>query len=717
MPSAGERGARTGAPAQPAPPRAALLALICASALIALAAGAALAAGPAAAAARPAGAAARPAAEDTAGPSATAAEAESGTAVPLALSRCSRDNQDRSQCGTVRVPLDRSGALAGEVDLRVRLLDPKRGAPQATVIALAGGPGQAATPLLEQLVRGLGDGGRSRRVVTFDQRGTGASGRLACAASTQRGGGTLSASVGRCAEQIGPRRAAFTTAASVADLEAVRAALRAERIVLYGTSYGTKVALDYAAAHPERVERLLLDSVVPPEGVDPFQRATFAAMPRVLDGVCGRACPFTRAPQRDLAALVRRLARAPLRGTAPDGRGRPRPVSVTRADLFALLLLGDLDPYVRAALPAAVSAALHGDAAPLLRLAARRGDGAEREDDSGDSEAVYLATTCEDGQVPWPAGTPPASRRAAVNAAAAAIPDADFAPFDRATVRVLGSADLCRAWPESPIEQPAGPLPDVPALILSGDDDLRTPRADAEAVAAQLPRAVVLHVPNAGHAVLGADPSDCAEDGAAAFLDGRGIAGCRQRRRLVIPSVPPPRRLADLRLLRGSGGRVGRTVAAVLATYGDAAEQVVAQVVQSGGAVTAFGGLRAGSATLDPDRGLRLRGYSFVPGVTIDGLVRPDEPQLTLKVGGAAAAAGSVTISAGGIRGRLDGETVRISASALRGGGSGDGRAALARAASAPLAGLAAASQAAGAEGAGARPAAASRLPGGFGPR
>ena len=594
---------------------------------------------------------------------ALAAPAPATAAEPLALHPCGGGNQDRSQCGTVRVPLDRSGALAGTVDLRVRLLDPAGGAPRATVVALAGGPGQAATPLLEQLVSGLGAAGRARRVVTFDQRGTGASGRLDCAAARDRRL-TLSQSVARCAEQVGPRRTAYTTAASVADVEAVREALGAERVVLYGTSYGTKVALDYAAAHPDRVERLLLDSVVPPSGADPFLRNSLAAVERVLDGLCARrGCPFTPDPTADVAALVRRLAQAPLRGSAFDGRGRPRTLSVTRADLLALLLQGDLDPYLRAALPAAVTAARRGDGAPLLRLAHAQRSETEGDDGSGDSDAVYLATTCEDGAVPWPADTPMEQRRSAVAIATQAIPARAFAPFDAETVRSFGTVDLCRGWPESPIEQPTAALPDVPALILSGDDDLRTPRSDAEAVAARLPRAVVLHVPNAGHAVLGADPTACAQTATAVFLDGGTPSSCRQRRRLLTPSALPPRSVRALPA-RGAPGLPGRTLAAALLTWSDVSEQVVAQVVQSSGRVAAFGGLRGGSATLDPRRGLTLRRYSFVPGVTVSGTVDPDEPQVTLTVGGRAAARGRMTIARDGIRGRLGGTLVRARASA-----------------------------------------------------
>ena len=75
-----------------------------------------------------------------------------------------------------------------------------------------------------------------------------------------------------CAERLGPARARYTTQETVADLEAVRAALGYERIALYGTSYGTKLAVAYARAHPDRVERLLLDSVVAPDGADADMR-------------------------------------------------------------------------------------------------------------------------------------------------------------------------------------------------------------------------------------------------------------------------------------------------------------------------------------------------------------------------------------------------------------------------------------------------------------
>ena len=81
---------------------------------------------------------------------------------------------------------------------------------------------------------------------------------------------------------MGPTRSFFTTADSVADIEAIRVAGGYEKLVLYGTSYGTKLAEEYAQDYPSHVEALVLDSVVPPNGPDPLNRATFAAIPRIL---------------------------------------------------------------------------------------------------------------------------------------------------------------------------------------------------------------------------------------------------------------------------------------------------------------------------------------------------------------------------------------------------------------------------------------------------
>ena len=252
---------------------------------------------------------------------------------------CSPAPDDRSRCLRVTVPLDRSGALPGTISLRVRVLPPIAPSSGETILALAGGPGQAAAPLLEGFAQSLGGNVlRSRTLVTFDQRGTGGSGQLSCPSLAPLGGeGALppdvavQSAVAACAQRLGSARAHYATADSVADVEAVRAALGVDRLILYGTLYGTKVALDYAAAYPQHVGALLLDSVVLPEGTDPFERLTLGSVPRVLRTLCARhGCPFTHDAVADLDALAARLARGPLHGRWIDAHGRARPAALTQ---------------------------------------------------------------------------------------------------------------------------------------------------------------------------------------------------------------------------------------------------------------------------------------------------------------------------------------------------------------------------------------------------
>jgi pimeloyl-ACP methyl ester carboxylesterase len=170
-------------------------------------------------------------------------------------------------CTTVPVPLERSGGVPGTISLSVErtLAGPSRS--QSAVLALAGGPGQAALPLGEFVAKALAPALANRDLLVFDQRGTGASDPLGCPALESFSASSVMQLFEQCALQIGPQRAAYTTQESVADIEALRQATGYEKLVLYGTSYGTKVALEYAERYPQHVEALLLDhSRSPPTG-------------------------------------------------------------------------------------------------------------------------------------------------------------------------------------------------------------------------------------------------------------------------------------------------------------------------------------------------------------------------------------------------------------------------------------------------------------------
>ena len=93
-------------------------------------------------------------------------------------------------------------------------------------------------------------------------------------------------------------------------MEALRRALGTDKIDLYGVSYGTKVALDYAIRYPEHVQRLLLDSVVMPGALDPYEMSSFAAMSRLVSQICAnkQCAGITDNPEADLTQLIQHLA-------------------------------------------------------------------------------------------------------------------------------------------------------------------------------------------------------------------------------------------------------------------------------------------------------------------------------------------------------------------------------------------------------------------------
>jgi proline iminopeptidase len=109
---------------------------------------------------------------------------------------------------------------------------------QATPVIIAnGGPGLSHIYMIQNDVWTRIS--KSRQVVFYDQRGTGKSTRLSAGTSQEMN-------------------------AQVADLEAVRAKFGFAKFDLVGDSYGGLLAMAYASAYPEHVEKLILsDSAAP----------------------------------------------------------------------------------------------------------------------------------------------------------------------------------------------------------------------------------------------------------------------------------------------------------------------------------------------------------------------------------------------------------------------------------------------------------------------
>ncbi|HWX97155.1 MAG TPA: alpha/beta fold hydrolase [Solirubrobacteraceae bacterium] len=586
-------------------------------------------------------------------------------------------------CASLPVPLDRSGAVPGTVSLSIeRKLGAGSASPDA-VVALAGGPGQAMLPLAPYIAEvvspALSGSSTHHDLLLFDQRGTGSSGPLVCPAlSSQReisqahSGAEL---VERCARQLGPARGAYTTRESVEDIEAVRQAAGYEKLVLYGTSYGTKVALEYAARYPQHVESLVLDSTETPEGPEPFHVSTFKAMGPVLRELCShRACDGVSSnPVRDLARLVGEMSARPLTGRVFDGRGKRTAVTVTSRELFYLLLAGDLNPAIRPQLPAAVHAALNHDPDPLARLVTLVGVHPSSEPSSDIDFTLFVDTSCEETPFPWQRSAPEATRAVEAEAALNSLPSSDFYPFDPESGLFDQTIPLCVSWPDASAAPPAaGSLPNVPALILSGGQDLRTPTEDARRVASLIPDAQLVQVPYAGHSVIGSDLSGCAKAAVASFFAGTALRGCDAAVNHFRLAPVPPKALTSVTSMAGLGAPQGRTVAGVVDSLLDLRRAVLTVGFDFGGIPygARFGGLHGGTASVTR-AGVVLDRFSYVPGLQLTGLVangivlKNAGATATLTVRGSQAATGRIRVASGGrISGTLAGRSFHVSAAA-----------------------------------------------------
>jgi pimeloyl-ACP methyl ester carboxylesterase len=554
------------------------------------------------------------------------------------------------KCATLTVPLDRANVDPGTVPLRIARMGKTSG---PTLMYLSGGPGSAGVGEMLSVISTLPALEKRFRIIGYDQRGTGRSGLLRCPRLERDPHLRDTAAAEDCANRLGAARRHYNTPDSVEDMEAIRLQLGVEKLTLFGISYGTELALAYARAHPANVERLILDSTVDADDRDPFATVNFRAMGPSLKSLCPAKCRgITADPGADLAKLVAQLRGKSLEAFAYDSLGRSHRVRIGPIALFDLMLTSDYQPSIRALVPAAVKAALEGDGALLARLIRQ----VRVYDDLGsprDFSTARYATVCETTPLPWGPGTPVDQRAAVTQQRIAAVAPTAFLPFD-AQIVVEDEIDLCLRWPDVPRPETAAaplPYPAVPTLILQGREDLRTPPEWSANVAARIPGARRFVIPGVGHSTV-SDPRDCAADQILRFVRGAKLAARCKR----VPTGAPagPSAPASFEALEGVPGyprKIGRTLNALLATTRDLGA-IFATMTGSGG-----GGLRGGSWEISGGR-LLLRDYQAVTGVSVTGSLRGST--LSVRIGGAKAAQGTLQLSRKRVTGRLDGR--RISA-------------------------------------------------------
>ena len=414
------------------------------------------------------------------------------------------------RCATVSVPENRAKPQGRRLDLRVvvaRATDSTAHDPDPFIL-LAGGPGQAASAMGGFATEAFGGVRRRRDLVFVDARGTGGSAPLHCALvrSPSDAGGEFYplASVRFCRDSLSgiADLSQYTTRAIADDLEAVREAFGWKQVNMYGTSYGSRLALEYLRRHGAHARAVVLKAVAPPTLVAPMNYArdmeralSLLARDCAADSACRIMAP---SPLEDLRAVLARAEAGELRATV--ARGAATDTVVLSRDVVAAALLGVMqNSNQRARLPALLRSAAAGDDAALTAAVMAYRRGIDRQLFLG----MHLSVACSDD------GGRLDRRAAARNDAGTYLGDS----------RVRSLAAACAVWLPDAKRAPA-PRPvrsDVPVLLVSGDLDPNTPPRWGEEALHTLSRGRHVVLPTVAHGW--SDVSRCGAQFVAQFIE------------------------------------------------------------------------------------------------------------------------------------------------------------------------------------------------------
>jgi pimeloyl-ACP methyl ester carboxylesterase len=205
---------------------------------------------------------------------------------------------ERVDCGNLVVAEERDQPGSPAIRLAVAILRTHNPAPAPDpIVFLADGPGGSGLDWLDYFLTRAGDLRAGRDIILLDQRGTGYSQpNLRCfefdsldAAARAR---QLSLAEARaldvqiaaaCHDRLaaaGVHFAAYTTAASAADVKDLRLALGYLNWNLYGVGYGARLALSVLRDYPGGVRSVVLDAALPPQAA--WWEASAANMDRAF---------------------------------------------------------------------------------------------------------------------------------------------------------------------------------------------------------------------------------------------------------------------------------------------------------------------------------------------------------------------------------------------------------------------------------------------------
>lgn len=394
----------------------------------------------------------------------------------LTMKPCTYATEDgdvKADCGTLVVPENRQSPDARLIAVpvtRIRARSPNPGEP---IFRLEGGPGKSNMdfPFAHRYTA-------NHDLVMVGYRGVDGSVQLDCPEvdDARRTSGDLTGkrsvdastkAFGKCADRLqdeGVDLGGYSLAERVDDLEAARRALRYGRVNLLSESFGTRIAMVYAARHAKSIRRSIMVGVNPPGGFLYSQQASDKQLDR-----------FSAMKGEDVAAPIRR--------TVEDMPKRWGPFPIRSGNARVATFIGLMEssdaagPLAAPATLDAWDAVTKGDASGLWFQSVAASLLLPKMHVWGDSASVARS----DGD---------AVRRHFAK-------DRGNGPADAMNRFLWADGGMLREWPRNADDVPYARIrtSNVETLLVSGELDGATPNGPATAE-------VLRHLPNGKQVVL-----------------------------------------------------------------------------------------------------------------------------------------------------------------------------------------------------------------------
>ncbi len=397
---------------------------------------------------------------------------------------------------------------------------------KGTLIYVVGGPGGSGLQVADGYLAAMDESLVAQmNIVFFDQRGVGPDHGFSCL-DAQVALDTAEMSVANpdaaiaiaqtyvtdCIAQIEDKAllAYLGTDQAIRDIEAFRQAIGAPKVWVYGESYGTQFAQEYATAFPDAISGVIVDGTVDLNlSFAQFYRSYTAASENILARVLAE-CDVIPACRDDMQGsatdaydrLAARIDTGPVAVDFPLAAGGTEQRFLTAAMLENNAFYALYGPSGRAAFLRSLAAAERGDLLPMMRLGyatfTMNSETQEGVFDPGYSPAGYYAINCADYAE---AEGDPAATALAIMAEAA-----EYAKTNPRLLRTYFSERLvCALWPHRGAVQRPEPFAggDYPTLVLNSDTDPITPAAQAYAVFDNVRNGHMVLMQGGPHVILG----------------------------------------------------------------------------------------------------------------------------------------------------------------------------------------------------------------------